>query len=100
MNQKGGKRPKWRVLDLEKEIKIPEKKVEPRGYVVSPNYKGKKTHDQNTIEVLLAKQESWERGSDFTVEGYRNLWTENATPKRSVNREREYHGKSDNSHDC
>lgn len=41
MNQKGGKRPKWRVLDLEKETKMPEKKVEIRGYVVSPNYKRK-----------------------------------------------------------
>lgn len=41
MNQKGGKRPKWRVLDLEKETVTPEKKVGARGYVVSPNYKGK-----------------------------------------------------------
>lgn len=41
VNQKGGKRPKWRVLDLEKETTFPKKKVETKGYVVSPNYKGK-----------------------------------------------------------
>ena len=37
----GGKRPKWRVLNLEKETEMLEKKVETRVYVVSPNYKGK-----------------------------------------------------------
>lgn len=41
MNQKGDKRPKWRVLDLEKETTFSIKKVKTRGYVFSPNYKGK-----------------------------------------------------------
>lgn len=36
VSHKGGKKPKWRVL--EKEITSPEKK---KGYMVSPNYKGK-----------------------------------------------------------
>lgn len=39
--REGGKRSKWRVLDLEKETAFSEKKVETMGYVVSSNYKGK-----------------------------------------------------------
>lgn len=41
MNQRGRKRTNWRVLDLEKEAKTSEKRVDPRGYVVSPYYKWK-----------------------------------------------------------
>lgn len=41
VNHKGSKRPKWKVLDLEKEAKTLKKRFKPKGYVVSPNYKGK-----------------------------------------------------------
>lgn len=69
------------MFDLEKEAKTPGKKVEPRGYLFSPNYKGKNPHVQNTMEALPAKQERWENGSDFTAEACRNLWTEKTTSK-------------------
>ena len=41
MSQKGGKRPKWKVIVHEVEVR--EKKAKSEGYQVSPNYKGKKS---------------------------------------------------------
>lgn len=52
----------------------------------------KKPNDHNTIKALPVEQKSWEGGSDFAVEAYRNLWTEEAIPQRSVDRKRKDHG--------
>lgn len=41
MSQKGSKWPKWRVMELGKEAKSADKRPESKGYVDSPNYKGK-----------------------------------------------------------
>lgn len=48
VSQKGSKRPKWKVMEMGKATEPADDKAEIKGYMISPNYKGKNpmTHTQ------------------------------------------------------